>query len=92
MSDDPTLSEIYRILVRVDERTVLLDDRTTRLDERTAQLDARTARLDEHIFVGNGSPPLLSRLATIEERTKNLARTVAAFVGALVGWQFGPKP
>ena len=39
------------------------------------KIDGRTERIEEALFIGyNDEPPVLSRLATLEERTKNVER------------------
>jgi len=60
---EPTLSEVHRLVEKIDERT---------------------ERIEEAMFVGqDGQPPLLSRVATLEERTARVP--ITAGLGAAIG-------
>jgi hypothetical protein len=54
-------SETDLLLARIDERTELI---LASLQE----LKGRSDRLDKAVFVGNGQPPLLERVGTLETR------------------------
>lgn len=39
------------------------------------RIDKRTERIESALFVGNGAPPVLSRLSILEERTQVVERS-----------------
>lgn len=51
-----------------NELLVRIDERTTTILERLEDLQARSDRLDKAVFIGNGQPPLLERVGTLETR------------------------
>ncbi len=54
-------------------------------DKNTGEILAELREIKRHLFVGNGSPPIMARLTKLETAYKIMSAAVAILAVAIVG-------